>query len=816
MKLFCCRLAVFLALLVCWPTVHIGWAWISQKCLMLDVMTSYSHFAVTLKCPWYGLTAACDQVTNVSLDLSRIPRGMETICLTGKEGLVLQPNAFSRFQHLIRLYIDGGVAAILPGAFRGLSTLHALSLASPNQIHLALTSEVFQDLTGLEELTVTNYALAAMTTNVFARLGQLRSLEVTSDDVDFSAVVCRLLRVNATLTNLQMTMVNMTLLKTPDCLANLSAFPLLQNVSLVLPNITTIETGALQCFKRITNICVPLEEPIMAPLLQSGIQSIDSMDISLRDLNVESLCEIVLSFAVTKLAVTCLTLRAQPNLAWAKCQSLQSISLQLERPSGSVISLSFIHALRNVTWLVVDAGDGSVLNLSALFGKFPHHLTEVSISVSLHPINFIVTDDSTPDLNLTLNLIGKSIGLFGCDRPFIKSVTKLMVTTDSFTCGGHGSSSSSAFQHFSSVEWLKIVQWTRSTVQDLSGLSGLVHLRELGFQNVNLDNSTGFTTALRNLTRLEKLSLEECWLDSLQASTSMNLQSLKFLELLIDGSNGVTESFFEPLTSLKLVILGQQHLRCDCESARFEEWARRQSDVEVFLSHYQQESLQCEVGGKSQDLRSFGEKHCRPYLGFMLFVITATLNLLFILVVLLQHLAREYLLALFHIAGGWVNEALRHHDGPRGRYDYDAFVSYSGRDERWVVDRLLPALEQRGPPLLRLCLHSRDFQPGKDVVQNITDSLYRSRRTLCLVSRHFLRSGWCSLEMRLATQRLQVEHRDVLILVFLEAVPSHLLSAHHRLARLVKTRTYIQWPQEPVQQEAFWDRLWAKLASERR
>ncbi|XP_063042888.1 toll-like receptor 13 [Engraulis encrasicolus] len=807
-------------------------------------MTSYFRFAVSLKCPWYGLTAACDQVNNVSLDLSRIPRGVETICLTGKEGLVLQPNAFSRFQHLMRLYIDGGVAAILPGAFGGLSTLHALFLVSPNQIHLALTSEVLQDLTGLEELTVTNFALAAMTTNVFARLGQLKSLEVTSDDVDFSAVVCRLLRVNATLTTLQMTMVNMTLLKTPNCLTNLSAFPLLQNVSLVLPNITAIETGALQCFKRITKICVPLEEPILLQLLQSGIQSIDSMDISLRDLNVESLCEMVLSFAVTKLAVTCLTLRAYPNLAWAKCQSLQSISLQLEQPSGSVISLSFIHALRNVTWLDVDAGYGSadfstlcppqasftqlrffsystaealVLNLSALFGKFPYHLTEVSISsTSLHPINFIVTDDSTPDLNLTLNLIGKSIGLFGCDRPFFKSVTKMMVATDSFTCGGHGSSSSSAFRHFSSVEWLKIGQWTRSTVQDLSGLSGLVHLRELGFENVNLDNSTGFTTALRNLTRLEKLSLVLCWLDSLQASTSVNLQSLKFLGLLIDGSNGVTESFFEPLTSLKLVILGQQHLRCDCESAGFEEWARRQSDVEVFLSHYQQESLQCEVGGKSQDLRRFGEKHCRPYLGFMLFVITATLNLLFILVVLLQHLAREYLLALFHIAGGWVNEALRHHDGPRGRYDYDAFVSYSGRDERWVVDRLLPALEQRGPPLLRLCLHSRDFQPGKDVVQNITDSLYRSRRTLCLVSRHFLRSSWCSLEMRLATQRLQVEHRDVLILVFLEAVPSHLLSAHHRLARLVKTRTYIQWPQEPVQQEAFWDRLWAKLASERR
>ena len=113
---------------------------------------------------------------------------------------------------------------------------------------------------------------------------------------------------------------------------------------------------------------------------------------------------------------------------------------------------------------------------------------------------------------------------------------------------------------------------------------------------------------------------------------------------------------------------------------------------------------------------------------------------------------------------------------------------------------------------MHLCLSRKEFQLGKDIVENITDSLYRSRRTLCLVSRHFLRSNWCSLEMRLGTYRLQVEHRDVLILVFLEKIPSRLLTAHHRLARLVKTTTYVDWPQDPAQQEAFWDRLWTKLA----
>ncbi|MBN3298396.1 TLR13 protein, partial [Amia calva] len=98
------------------------------------------------------------------------------------------------------------------------------------------------------------------------------------------------------------------------------------------------------------------------------------------------------------------------------------------------------------------------------------------------------------------------------------------------------------------------------------------------------------------------------------------------------------------------------------------------------------------------------------------------------------------------------------------------------------------------------------------MVDNITDSIYSGRRTLCVVNRHSLQSGWCSLEMRLATYWLQVERRDVLMLLFLEEIPPVLLSAHHRPARLVKTRTYLDWPQDERQQPAFWDRLQAKLA----
>jgi hypothetical protein len=56
-------------------------------------------------------------------------------------------------------------------------------------------------------------------------------------------------------------------------------------------------------------------------------------------------------------------------------------------------------------------------------------------------------------------------------------------------------------------------------------------------------------------------------------------------------------------------------------------------------------------------------------------------------------------------------------------------------------------------------------------MDNNTDGLYGSRHAQGLVSRHYLRSNWCSLELRLATRHLLVEHTDIRILVFLEDIP---------------------------------------------
>ncbi|XP_076852490.1 uncharacterized protein LOC143506659 [Brachyhypopomus gauderio] len=446
------------------------------------------------------------------------------------------------------------------------------------------------------------------------------------------------------------------------------------------------------------------------------------------------------------------------------------------------------------------------INLSLLFGVFPENLTYLYMNSGIRPIILILGKDSKHIAGLHLHVIGQSVTFHDCEGPLFESLAQLTVQTDRVLCG-----QSLPARFPKSLKHLKITLLHKTAQMDLTDLNQLVHLKSLVLVNIDLSLQPSLDVIFHNLSSLEFLLFDFCWIPLLDNDLSRDLQSLKILYLNIDNAYSVTESFLEPLHNLRYLVMENPLLHCSCENVWMTEWAKYQQHVQVFLSWCSVEMLPCKSADETKLLSKYVQDHCVLDVEFLFFVCSLVGILFFMLVVLLHQLAGEYLLAFFHIARGWLEEATR---ANKGGHSFDVFVSYCGRDERWVVDELLPNLEQRGPPFLRLCLHSRDFQPGKAIVENITDSLYRSRYTLCLVSRNYLRSNWCSVEMRLATYRLMAEHKDILVLVFLETIPSELINVHHRLARLMKTKTYIDWPQDPAQRNAFWDKLWTKLAPE--
>jgi len=71
--------------------------------------------------------------------------------------------------------------------------------------------------------------------------------------------------------------------------------------------------------------------------------------------------------------------------------------------------------------------------------------------------------------------------------------------------------------------------------------------------------------------------------------------------------------------------------------------------------------------------------------------------------------------------------------------DYDAFLSYAEEDED-CASLVLEALETDAG--LRCIVHTRDFEAGATIMDNIVRAVSLSRCTVLVVSKDYLKSQW--------------------------------------------------------------------------
>uniref|UniRef100_A0A3Q3MCX3 Toll-like receptor 18 n=1 Tax=Mastacembelus armatus TaxID=205130 RepID=A0A3Q3MCX3_9TELE len=140
-------------------------------------------------------------------------------------------------------------------------------------------------------------------------------------------------------------------------------------------------------------------------------------------------------------------------------------------------------------------------------------------------------------------------------------------------------------------------------------------------------------------------------------------------------------------------------------------------------------------------------------------------------------------------------------------FAYHAFISYSHFDADWVRDQLLPCLENNRNPY-RLCIHERDFMPGRWIIDNIIENIESSRKVIFVLSRQFVNSEWCNYELYFAQQRAMGKTFSDVILVVKEPIdPRSLPSKYCKLKKMLSTKTYLEWPQQVNQQAFFWAQL---------
>ncbi|XP_028997019.1 toll-like receptor 5 [Betta splendens] len=156
-------------------------------------------------------------------------------------------------------------------------------------------------------------------------------------------------------------------------------------------------------------------------------------------------------------------------------------------------------------------------------------------------------------------------------------------------------------------------------------------------------------------------------------------------------------------------------------------------------------------------------------------------------------------------------------DGPRPTCleegQYDAFLCFTNSDYRWVEAALLKKLDNQFSEknILRCCFESRDFLPGEDHLSNIRDAIWNSRRTVCIVSKEFLKDGWCLEAFTLAQGRMLEELTNVLIMMVVGKVAHYQLIKHNSIRAFALKRQYLVWPEDPQDLDWFYEQLVSQI-----
>ncbi|XP_008827465.1 toll-like receptor 12 [Nannospalax galili] len=347
----------------------------------------------------------------------------------------------------------------------------------------------------------------------------------------------------------------------------------------------------------------------------------------------------------------------------------------------------------------------------------------------------------------------------------------------------------------------------------ITGLPSLRKLKLESLQSTTQPRSVQLEELVGELPQLQELQLCSTGLKSLSATAFQRLGSLRVL-VLDDEKDLVLDDSLQAHSPQmpEYVYILSSNLACQCANVWVELWLKGSPNTYICILGPQRCRTEAE-GRSSLSLFPFLWNHCPQALELVLFGSSLALLILLLSLPLLQEARNFWVLYLQALFRAWLR-GLRGQKDERKKFPYDMFVSHCRQDQGWVMRELLPALEGFPPTGwgLRLCLPERDFEPGKDVVDNVADSMMGSRVTLCVLSRQALCTPRCRLELRLATSLfLAAPYPPVLLLIFLEPISRHQLPRYHRLARLLRRGDYCLWPKEEERKEGFWTWLRSRL-----
>ena len=122
----------------------------------------------------------------------------------------------------------------------------------------------------------------------------------------------------------------------------------------------------------------------------------------------------------------------------------------------------------------------------------------------------------------------------------------------------------------------------------------------------------------------------------------------------------------------------------------------------------------------------------------------------------------------------------------------DVFICYSSKNSEWVQGTLHPKLIAQE---FRTLIDFIDFEIGRAIHENIIDAIYKSRKTVFVLSSHSLKSFYARRELHQALAAGTTGHQVIVVQYEKCQMPVEIVHAVH-----------VDWTDEK-KRDKFWEKL---------
>uniref|UniRef100_UPI00398EC31C toll-like receptor 8 n=1 Tax=Pristiophorus japonicus TaxID=55135 RepID=UPI00398EC31C len=343
-------------------------------------------------------------------------------------------------------------------------------------------------------------------------------------------------------------------------------------------------------------------------------------------------------------------------------------------------------------------------------------------------------------------------------------------------------------------------------ILDWAKLQSLKNLLTLDLSNNKL--TTAPDRLYNNTKSLQKLLLRKNRISELPISFLTTANRIKYLDLSYNKIKVLNQTVFPASEQLflEVLVLRGNPFYCTCELAPFIAWINTcDLDIPQLATYVTCDSPEDHRG---QSIILLDQHACTmDNVAASLSLASAIIIICTMVIAIIHHLFYWDVWYFYYFCTPRL-KGYQYQSLTMQSCSYDAFIAYDTSDlavSDWVVNELLVHLEDKGERQFSLCLEERDWGLGIAVVDNISQSIQKSKKTVFVLTRSYAKSGTFKSAFYMAHQRLLDENEDVIVLILLE--PVLINSKYLRLRKRLCSSSVLYWPKNPNTEGFFWQCL---------